>query len=437
MTSTTPFPEVYEQQLEQADLTTADFKGIPGGALHKVFRWSFEKQGLFQPGAAPGQPAPVASEGLPPDVDVYIDDGRHGEYGWQPNHWSCQDMWVRRAADGGTAHQHPVIGRTNYMYVRVKSRGRFSAQNVRVDAYHCLPGAGLSFPDDWEPMDTPSVAVAAPIAPGAETIVGPLAFVPTQVGHECLLAIAQADGDPGNDTTLQGTIPEYRFVPFDNNIGQRNVSPVYPSLREILKLLGKHRLWIRNPWDRSAVVRIEPMLPPVLRKLGWKMTVTVPRRSKFKLGARERREVVLTLRPGKELTPELLNRVPAHTPLEIAVRVYIDDELAGGMSYPLSLRAARGARDLQDDQDETVRPQDPGVVHTVASTERTTVDEVLELVRRDPSWLGGRGVRTVRLEFDLDTAAAPVDNGADNLGTTSDDGVDADLLTPERDPDVR
>lgn len=112
------------------------------------------------------------------------------------------------------------------MYVRVKNRGLQPAQNVRVDACHALPGSGLAFPDGWAPMDTPTLSAPGPLAPGASVILGPFRLVPTDVGHECLMAIAHATGDPGNDTTIQGTIPEHRFVPFDNNIGQRNVSPV-------------------------------------------------------------------------------------------------------------------------------------------------------------------------------------------------------------------
>ncbi|MDO8884519.1 MAG: hypothetical protein Q7V11_16370, partial [Pseudotabrizicola sp.] len=93
MTATTQFPEVFEGSMETADKTTGSFQGIPGGALHKVVRWSFEKQGLFQPAAAPGRPNTVTTEGNPPAVDVYIDDGRQGEYQYLANHWSCQDMW--------------------------------------------------------------------------------------------------------------------------------------------------------------------------------------------------------------------------------------------------------------------------------------------------------------------------------------------------------
>ena len=114
-------------------------RASPGGALHKVVRWAFEQQGLFQPAARPGQGNTVNQVGNPPPVDVFIDDGRNGGYQYQANHWSCQDMWVRRAPDGGLTHEEPVVGTTNYMYVRVQNRGTDTAQNVRVDAYHTQP----------------------------------------------------------------------------------------------------------------------------------------------------------------------------------------------------------------------------------------------------------------------------------------------------------
>lgn len=396
MTAMTPFPEVFEGQLETADRTTPDFKGIAGGALHKVVRWAFEKQGLFQPGAAPGQPQTVSTEGLPPDVDVYIDDGRAGEYQYQANHWSCQDMWVRRAADGGTTHEEPIVGSTNYLYVRVKNRGTQTAQNVRVDAYHALPGSGLTFPDDWVPMATATLPASAPLASGGTTVVGPFAFVPTQVGHECLLAIAHADGDAGNDTTLAGSIPEHRLVPFDNNIAQRNVSPVFPSLRDILRLLREHVIWIRNPFRRVVVARIEVELPRFLRELGWELGIRSEGGGKFELGPRDRHEVLLAMDAGEEFDADVAKRAIAKGDNEIVVRTYLDDELVGGMTYRLAFEAERegtGRDDPKERESEDDGPAVPG---------RATIEEILRIMRKLGPASGKGRIRTVRLEFDLD-----------------------------------
>jgi len=398
LTATTQFPEVFVNNLQIADITTTNFKGIPGGALHKVVRWAFEKQGLFQPGAQPGQGNQVMTEGNPPDVDVYIDDGRQGEYQYLANHWSCQDMWVRRAADGGLIHQQPLVGQTNFMYVRVKNRGLQTAFSVHVAGYHCLPGTGLAFPDDWIPMDTPSLPASSPIAPGGETIVGPFAFVPTQVGHECLLAIAQAGGDPGNDTTITGTIPENRFVPFDNNVGQRNVHPVFPSLKHLVRLLRKHLIWVRNPLKKPVVCRIELVLPRFLKRLGWEMRVVSEGGCKFEMGPRDRREVVLAIEPGEEFSPETAKRAIAEGDHEVKVLTYLDDELSGGMTYPLSF-------DVQEGGGERLREEET-VAHSQAEGRLPPSEEILKILEgRLPVVSGPNGrsrIRTVRLELDLD-----------------------------------
>ncbi|WP_272003026.1 hypothetical protein [Roseovarius sp. ZX-A-9] len=409
LTSTTQFPEVYEGNLETADKTTTSLAGIPGGALHKVVRWAFEKQGLFQPGAAPGQGNNVSTEGNPPAVDVYIDDGRGGEYEYLRNHWSCQDMWVRRSADGGTIHQEPFVGQTNYMYVRVKNRGMQTANAVRVDAYHALPGSGLAFPDDWTPMATATLPAAGSIAPGGSTVVGPFAFVPTQVGHECLLAIAHADGDPGNDTTITGTIPESRLVPFDNNIGQRNINPIWPFYRYILKYLRKHVIWVRNPFKKPVVGYIEIEMPVFMRRLGWELNVVSAGGRKFEMGPREKREVVLSIEPGRDFDPDMVRKAIAKGDDRIEVRTILDGEVSGGMTYQLSFeKDEKDEREDKPDPRDPKEPRDPDwpirrTQDYPVITRRPTIEEILRILRgtADLSASGGR-VKTVRLEFDLD-----------------------------------
>ena len=135
-----------------------DREGLAGGAYHKVLRWAFEKQGLYQPA---GAPTPVVSEGAPPAVDVFIDDGRGGQYTFLANHWSTTDIWNRTTVgDGGGVHEHPIVGATNYAYVKIKNRGTASATNIVVRGFHALPGVGLVYPGDWTAMDTNQLVVA-------------------------------------------------------------------------------------------------------------------------------------------------------------------------------------------------------------------------------------------------------------------------------------
>jgi hypothetical protein len=199
-------------------------ENVTGGCYKKVIHWSFEKQGLYQPS---GAATPNNNEGAPPAIDVYVDDGRHGEYGYQPNWWSNESVWNRLNADGLPGHQEPA-GTTNYAYVKIKNRGTSMANNVIVRGYHCKPSAGLVWPDDLQPMTTAQLA-AGTLQPNnaEEKTVGPFVWTPATngSGHDSMLMIVSATGDTSNADTLTAgrTVENFRLVPNDNNIGQRNV----------------------------------------------------------------------------------------------------------------------------------------------------------------------------------------------------------------------
>src|SRR4051794_540107 len=258
-----------EQALEWADgnvwTRTSPAETHAGGAYVQVIRWAFEKQGLFKAGGAPS-----TAEGAPPPVDVYINDGRNGEYQFLANHWSCTDIWNRRTVGaGGGVHEEPIVGQTNYAYVRIKNRGTSAATGITVKGFHCQPGIGLVYPDDWEPMTTAQLSapnLAASDAVGE--VVGPFEWTPSQVGHECMFFSVSATDDASNiDGRITGSIPEWRLVPHDNNIAQRNVHPVNPSLRKID--IAKKHFWLRNPFDRKSEMVLKATLPAFMRELGW------------------------------------------------------------------------------------------------------------------------------------------------------------------------
>lgn len=330
----------WEQQLEIADsgvwTRTSPAETHAGGAYHKVIRWAFEKQGLFRPGPPP------TVEGLPPPVDVYIDDGRHGEYQFQPNHWNCTDIWNRRTVGaGGGVHQEPIVGQTNYAYVRIKNRGTQAATNVVVKGFHCNPGAGLVFPTDWTPMTTPQLAapnLAAADAVGV--VVGPFKWVPSQVGHECMFFSVSAKGDAGNiDGAITGPIPEWRLVPHDNNLGQRNVHPISIHIGKIA--WEKLPFWIRNHGRAPVRVNVEIKLPEWLAKLGWKFGVPQIQRAQ-RLKPDEMLKVNMAVTAGKEFDLAKLGQEKDH---DIVVTIMHDDMPVGGMTFRIS-KDAQGATDM-------------------------------------------------------------------------------------------
>lgn len=327
----TPNASVFATALMNADIGTTLFEGIGGGAAHKVLRWGFEKQGLYQPA---GASTPVTAEGAPPDVDVYIDDGRAGEYTFLANHWSTTEIWNRLAADNGLAHQTPVVGVPNYVYVRIKNRGTQNATGMVVKGYHCRPSTGLRWPDDWQAMTTAEVNVPGALAPGGSTVVGPFEWTPEVTGHECLLMAVSATGDQANTETVAGPIPEWWLVRNDNNIAQRNVAPVAAGgggLNLAASFKGRH-FWVKNPFDRPVQVKLEVAMPAFLAERRYDLQFVSAGGGAFSLGARMEREVIMQLKEGLDFTPADVERAGEAA---IEVHAYVDGMVTGGMTYKL------------------------------------------------------------------------------------------------------
>lgn len=319
------------------DLLNWTTEGVFGGAYGKVIRWSFEKQGLFQPGSP--APSSVTTEGQPPAVDVYIDDGRAGEYEYQAVHWNTTTIWNRHAADGGTTHQEPIIGTTNYAYVKVKNRGTQTANNLIVRGYHTKPMAGLLWPSDFEAFDTPQIAVGTLGANNSEEkVVGPFSWKPNinAYGHDCMLMIASATNDPSNidNFTAGEVIPEWRLVPNDNNVGQRNVQPVPGGGGSGGLLAGLHGfpLWVGNPNPARAVIDIRVSLPKFLADRGWELSIEGLPSNRFTLDSRKQRALKLDLKPGASFER---TDVEATEERDIVITVLADGGVIGGMSYRL------------------------------------------------------------------------------------------------------
>ncbi|PYH78226.1 hypothetical protein BO82DRAFT_291722 [Aspergillus uvarum CBS 121591] len=200
----------------------------PGGAVRKVIRWAFEKQGLYHP---PGIPNPgVVTEGPPPAVDVYIDDGRDGEYDYTLVSDNTPGVWNRQAADGGRVNQPPRPGQTNYFYVAVKNRGTGPANDVRVALYQSNTSTATLWPSHFDVQGTANLTGPLGGNKQAQHIFGPFAWVPNNnpsFDRYCLLAAVSADGDfPNSDastglTCAVGPTDIDNLVPFDNNLAVR------------------------------------------------------------------------------------------------------------------------------------------------------------------------------------------------------------------------
>jgi hypothetical protein len=236
-------------------------------------------------------------------------------------------------------HQEPIVGQTNYAYVRIKNRGTTPATKVVVKGFHALPGVGLVYPTDWTPMATPQLTapnLAAHDAVGV--VVGPFKWVPSQVGHECMFFSVSAKGDASNiDGAITGPIPEWRLVPHDNNIAQRNVHPVFPQLVKVD--WKKLPFWIRNHGRLPVRLGLTVKVPNWLGRLGWKFSVPQITKDRAVLKPDQLLKVNVAMTKGKPYNTAVLAKQADH---DIVFTVLQDGMPVGGMTYRLSADAKQG-----------------------------------------------------------------------------------------------
>jgi hypothetical protein len=308
--------------LQTAEATDWASEGIFAGAYGKVLTWAFEKQNL--------------NNGAPPSVDVYIDDGRAGEYQYVPVHWATTTIWNRRNPDGLSAHEEPALGQTNYAYVKIKNRGTSVANDVIVKGYHCKPSAGVFWPNDLQPFTTPQLP-AGTLQPNntEEKTVGPFEWTPVvnAWGHDCMLMIVSATGDASNvdKFTAGEVIEDWRLVPNDNNVAQRNVilAPGGGGPRGLIAGLHGKGFWVGNPGRSSATIAVSVVLPPLLAKRGWWIGHHLPADG-VPLKSREQRLVTLYVQAGASFTNA---DAQAATERDIVVTVTANGAIIGGMIY--------------------------------------------------------------------------------------------------------
>lgn len=237
--ATTPAEDasVFASALMEADRGTTlfDYEGLPpqytsqkrvGGALHKVIRWSFEKQGLYARG-----PRRADGSGAPEPVDVYVNDGRLGEY-QHTEQWLTPntELWIRRQPDGMTGHQAPRRGAANYVYVRIRNRGTDTAFNTQATLRAARWRPSLSWPDAaaWTSLAPATPADArADVSSGSDSILGPFPWTPSRAGEYAVMVELDAPGDRSNinpATGLPCASPQAAptrlsaLVPYDNNL---------------------------------------------------------------------------------------------------------------------------------------------------------------------------------------------------------------------------
>jgi hypothetical protein len=228
---------VFASALMDADRGTLlfDYPGLPpdlvgqrrvGGTVHKVIRWAFEKQGLY---ARDDQT--THGTGAPEAVDIYVDDGRRGEYHFTDD-WTAtrQALWLRHRPDAGSRPQTPRRNQDNFLYVRVWNRGYQTARDAKTTVRVAPSSSTLGWPDAGRWTELPVVdqeTAMADIGANDHTVFGPFKWRPTRRGNYTILVEVDAIGDRSNINAATGlpcaqpaadSTPLRRLVPYDNNL---------------------------------------------------------------------------------------------------------------------------------------------------------------------------------------------------------------------------
>ncbi len=261
---------------------------IPTGGSHKVIRWAFERRGAYH--FAPQVPPytnynPDAFPGPPVDIFIYKGGITPGEYGVVPDFWSSPDIFNRNQADGSlsTPHQNPAPNATNYVYLKIRSRGQAWPASFVAKLYSCGPGGGNVWPNDWNSFSSPAEIVHQVSGNPAEILIGPFQWTaPGAFAHVCILATVSTveitssgynltEDDMANTETISGIIPTWHLVPTDNNIAQRNMTalPAMSGSLSIASAIAGLGFFVRNPFNSDLEVSLVAVLPPVLADREW------------------------------------------------------------------------------------------------------------------------------------------------------------------------
>ena len=156
-----------------------------------------------------------------------------------------------------------------------------------------------------------------------------------------MLMVASADGDASNidNFTAANSIPGWRLVPNDNNIGQRNVYPVVGATGNgLLEEFDGMSFQLKNPFNRRARMSVKATLPPFLDERGWRIAFGNAGADAFALEPGGGRHVIIRLLPGRNFNAAEVRT--ANDPI-IEIEAYADGILVGGMSYPVELDAKK------------------------------------------------------------------------------------------------
>lgn len=193
--------------------------------------------------------------------DLFISDGP-GDVGHNSYDYCSTDIWVTQDPTE-TDHQDAVSGMDNLVHVAVHNRGTTPIGNTSLKVYWADVSTATSWPGDFHQIGTthmfPSLASGATHTHTWTWYVDPS----IGLGHNfCLVAVADSPDDPS-----AGGPPGITYVaPYDNNIGQINITIVEDTGHKLMALpfaLQNNTQqaetvdliveWVGKPWGTALV----------------------------------------------------------------------------------------------------------------------------------------------------------------------------------------
>jgi hypothetical protein len=269
-------------------------------------------------------------------------------WGYRSPFWQTDDIWVDTDMDGISnepadtvtgQEAEPSVGRVNKLYARVRNLGDSPiTSNITVN-FSFIP-AGMAGASDYESIGSYTITT---LGAGASTDVSVNwdmtdttdtngGLWPQPIGshdHFCVKVelVYAADINP------------------NNNLAKNNFANV-PVLTSPSPKLFQYLLMIKNPFDRSVMAGV--VLGPEIPK-GWEIRFpNIENYKAFRLGPREARALIMTVRPpifqegeGIAATESTHvygrggRKVISQHPLDVSFM--IDGQFVGGMSYNLIL----------------------------------------------------------------------------------------------------
>ena len=145
------------------------------------------------------------------------------------------DLEPAQRATVSTGHEEPALDENQLRLLsRSRTAARRSPTDVVVKGYHCKPSAGVLWPNDLQGLHHGATlrrdAVRQPTTPGKDRRPVQLdSGRRTITGHDCMLMIVSAERRRQQCRQIERwarSYEDWRLVPNDNNVGQRNVKLV-------------------------------------------------------------------------------------------------------------------------------------------------------------------------------------------------------------------